>query len=48
MGEDPNRDGLLRTPERMEKSMQFLTRGYAMDATEVLQRRCSTSITTRW
>ena len=36
IGEDPNRDGLLRTPERMEKSMQFLTRGYAMDATEVL------------
>jgi GTP cyclohydrolase I len=38
IGEDPNRDGLLRTPERMEKSMQFLTRGYAMDATEVLQK----------
>src|ERR1700691_5274648 len=38
IGEDPNRDGLLRTPERMEKSMQFLTRGYAMDATEVLHQ----------
>jgi GTP cyclohydrolase I len=38
IGEDPNRDGLLRTPERMEKSMQFLTRGYAMDATEVLHK----------
>ena len=36
LGEDPNRDGLLRTPERMEKSMAFLTRGYAMDITEVL------------
>ncbi|MEO8736459.1 MAG: GTP cyclohydrolase I FolE [Edaphobacter sp.] len=36
MGEDPDRDGLLRTPERMEKSMAFLTRGYAMDVTEVL------------
>jgi GTP cyclohydrolase I len=36
MGEDPDRDGLLRTPERMEKSMAFLTKGYAMDVTEVL------------
>ena len=36
MGEDPNRDGLLRTPERVEKAMTFLTKGYAMDVTEVL------------
>ena len=36
IGEDPTRDGLLRTPERMEKSMQFLTRGYAMTVTDVL------------
>ena len=36
IGEDPNRDGLLKTPERMEKSMQFLTRGYTMNVTEVL------------
>jgi GTP cyclohydrolase IA len=36
IGEDPTRDGLLRTPERMEKSMAFLTRGYAMNVTEVL------------
>src|SRR5665213_3434239 len=36
VGEDPTRDGLVRTPERMEKSMAFLTRGYAMDVTEVL------------
>jgi GTP cyclohydrolase I len=36
IGEDPTRDGLLRTPERMEKSMAFLTRGYTMDVNTVL------------
>jgi len=36
LGEDPNRDGLRRTPERMEKSMAFLTRGYRQDVNEVL------------
>ena len=36
IGEDPTRDGLQRTPERMEKSMKFLTRGYTMNVTEVL------------
>src|SRR3979490_3439311 len=36
IGDDPTPDGLGRTPERMEKSMQFLTRGYAMNVTDVL------------
>jgi GTP cyclohydrolase I len=36
IGEDPTRDGLIDTPERMEKSMAFLTRGYAMDVHAVL------------
>jgi len=36
IGEDPTRDGLLRTPERIEKSMAFLTRGYTMNVTDVL------------
>jgi GTP cyclohydrolase IA len=34
---DPTRDGLLRTPERMEKAMEFLTRGYAQDPAQVLR-----------
>jgi GTP cyclohydrolase IA len=36
LGEDPTRDGLLDTPARVEKSMAFLTRGYAMDVKTVL------------
>src|ERR1700712_4048832 len=36
IGEDPARDGLVKTPERMEKSLAFLTRGYKMDLTQVL------------
>lgn len=36
MGEDPDRDGLIRTPERMEKSTAFLTKGYTESIEEVL------------
>lgn len=36
LGEDPNRDGLLDTPSRVEKSMDFLTRGYNQTVPEVL------------
>lgn len=36
LGEDPQREGLLKTPERMAKAMQFITQGYQMDAVEIL------------
>lgn len=36
LGEDPTREGLLKTPLRVAKAMQVLTRGYEMDAHKVL------------
>ncbi len=36
LGEDPERDGLLDTPERMAKSLQYLTRGYQEDPEKLL------------
>jgi GTP cyclohydrolase I len=36
LGVDPNREGLLKTPERVEKSMKFLTSGYAADIGDIL------------
>jgi len=37
LGEDVSREGLLKTPERASKAMQFLTQGYQMDAQEILR-----------
>jgi GTP cyclohydrolase I len=37
LGEDPTRDGLLRTPERVQHAMEFLTKGYRQDAGEILR-----------
>lgn len=36
IGEDPSRDGLLRTPERVEKAMRFLTSGYTADLNKIV------------
>ena len=37
LGEDPDRQGLLRTPERMQKSLEHLTKGYKEDPDKILQ-----------
>jgi len=37
LGEDTKREGLVKTPERAAKAMQFLTQGYDMDAAEILK-----------
>lgn len=37
VGEDVNREGLLKTPERAAKAIQFLTHGYNLDAAEILR-----------
>lgn len=36
LGEDPNRPGLRRTPERVETALRWLTRGYALSVEEVV------------
>ena len=36
LGEDPDREGLLRTPERAEKALKYLTSGYSADIQEIV------------
>ena len=36
LGEDPDREGLIKTPERVAKAMHFLTMGYSMNACQIL------------
>lgn len=36
LGEDPNRDGLLSTPERSEKALTYLTSGYSADVRQIV------------
>jgi GTP cyclohydrolase IA len=37
LGEDPNRDGLIKTPQRAEQAMTFLTKGYQEDPDKILR-----------
>ncbi|MBQ9888900.1 MAG: GTP cyclohydrolase I FolE [Bacteroidales bacterium] len=38
LGEDPQREGLVKTPERVAKSLQFLTQGYAQDGAQMIKQ----------
>ena len=38
IGENPNREGLLKTPERVAKSLDFLTNGYELDPEKILKQ----------
>ena len=37
LGENPDREGLLKTPERVAKALQFLTQGYGQDGAEIIK-----------
>ena len=36
LGEDPEREGLIKTPERVAKAMQYMTQGYQLSAHDIL------------
>ena len=43
LGEDPKREGLLKTPNRVAKAWDFLTEGYRQDPKEILSQALFTS-----
>ena len=38
IGEDPEREGLVKTPERVAKALQFMTQGYGQNGTEIIRK----------
>ena len=38
IGEDPEREGLIKTPERVARALEFLTEGYRQDPSEILNK----------
>ena len=38
IGEDPAREGLVKTPERVAKALQFMTQGYEQNGTEIIRK----------
>jgi GTP cyclohydrolase I len=52
IGEDPAREGLIRTPERAEKALRFLTSGYQMDVQSIVNgalftQKCDETVVVR-
>jgi len=45
IGEDPDREGLQRTPERVAKAYEFLTKGYGVDVPQITERAIFTQDT---
>ncbi len=43
LGEDPKREGLVKTPHRVAKALEFLTEGYHKDPKEILEKALFTS-----
>jgi GTP cyclohydrolase IA len=46
LGEDPEREGLLKTPERVARALAFLTSGYGQDVDSLVRGACFTQATT--
>lgn len=38
LGENPEREGLVKTPERVAKALQFLTQGYSQDGSKIIRK----------